>query len=278
MPGRPLLAVDGDNVAHRAFHALPDSIKGAEGEPANMLLGFANMLVSAWEAEQPRTVFVAFDSIGEPTYRHELLESYQEGRDFPPHLLAQLARLPEFVEALGFAWAKAAGYEADDFLAAAVMAEEDRGGEVLVLTSDRDLFQLASEKTTILMPKRGVSELQRIGPAEVRERYGVDPSQVPDFVALRGDSSDRIPGARGVGDSRAAAVLQKHETLDAAIESGVFTNQADDLRLYARLTRLQYHAPVPELPDARPNWAAAAELAGRWGLKKLEERLAERTA
>jgi 5'-3' exonuclease len=273
---RPLLAVDGDSLAHRAFHALPRSIEGADGKPANMLVGFANMLLSVWESEQPRTVFVGFDSIGYPTYRHELLPEYQSGRDFPPELTGQLDRLPEFVETLGFPWAKEAGYEADDFLAAAVMHEEERGGETLVLTSDRDLFQLASEKTTILMPKRGVSELQRIGPAEVRERYGVDPSQVPDFVALRGDSSDRIPGARGVGDSRAAAVLQRHETLDAAIEAGVFTNQADDLRLYARLTRLQYHAPLPELPDAQPNWAGAAELAGRWGLRRLEERLRER--
>jgi hypothetical protein len=140
-----------------------------------MLVGFANMLLSVWDAERPRTVFVGFDSIGHPTYRHELLPQYQSGRDFPPELTDQLDRLPDFVEALGFPWAKAAGYEADDFLAAAVLQEEDRSGETLVLTSDRDLFQLASEKTTILMPKRGVSELQRVGPAEVRERYGVDP-------------------------------------------------------------------------------------------------------
>lgn len=275
---RPLLAVDGDSLAHRAFHALPRSIEGGDGKPANMLLGFANMLFSVWEAEHPRTVFVGFDAIGHPTYRHELLPGYQGGRDFPPELTSQLDRLPELVEALGFAWAKEAGYEADDFLAAAVMAEEERGGETLVLTGDRDLFQLASEKTTILMPKRGVSELQRIGPAEVRERYGVDPEQVADFVALRGDSSDRIPGARGIGDSRAAMILREHETLDAAIESGVFQNQADELRKYARITRLQYHAPMPELPDAEPNWPAAAEVAARWGLKKLEERLRERTA
>ncbi|MDQ3993375.1 MAG: 5'-3' exonuclease [Actinomycetota bacterium] len=275
---RPLLAVDGDSLAHRAYHALPRSIEGGDGRPANMLLGFANMLLSVWEAEQPRTVFVGFDSIGHPTYRHELLPGYQGGRDFPPELTSQLDRLPELVEALGFAWAKQAGYEADDFLAAAVMVEGERGGETLVLTGDRDLFQLASEKTTILMPKRGVSELQRVGPAEVRERYGVEPEQVPDFVALRGDSSDRIPGARGIGDSRAAMILREHETLDAAIESGVFQNQADELRKYARLTRLQYHAPMPELPDAEPNWAAGAEVAAAWGLRKLEERLRERAA
>jgi DNA polymerase-1 len=273
---RPLLAVDGDSLAHRAFHALPDSIRGADGQPANMLVGFANMLLRVWEAEEPRTVFVGFDSIGEPTYRHELLPQYQSGRDFPRALTDQLDRLPELVEALGFRSAKAAGYEADDFVAAAVRAEEDAGGTALVLTSDRDMFQLASEKTTILMPKRGVGELQRVGPDEVRERYGVRPEQVPDFVALRGDSADRIPGARGVGESRAAMILREHETLDGAIEAGVLQNQADQLRLYLRLTRLQYHAPVPEFPDAQPDWARAAELVQRWGLKQLAGRLRER--
>ena len=272
---RPLLAVDGDNVAHRAFHALPKSIEGAEGQPANMLLGFANMLVSAWDAERPRTVFVAFDSLGEPTYRHELLPSYQEGRDFPRELTAQLERLPELVEAFGFAWAKAAGYEADDFLAAAVMAEEERGGSALVLTNDRDLFQLASEKTTILRPKSG-GAFERIGPAEVAELYGVEPEQVPDFVALRGDNSDGIPGAQGVGPKRAAEILHQHETLDAAVEAGLFPGQEDELRKYVRIVRLQYHAPVPQLPDVQPDWAAAAAVAGKWGLKRLEERLRER--
>ena len=275
---KPLLAVDGDSLAHRAFHALPKSIEGSDGKPANMLVGFANMLLRVWEEEQPRTVFVGFDSIGEPTYRHELLPGYQGGRDFPPELTDQLDLLPEFVEALGFAWAKQAGYEADDFLAAAVMAEDANGGTTLVLTSDRDLFQLASPKTTILMPKRGVSELQRIGPDEVRERYGIEPHQVPDFVALRGDPSDKIPGAKGVGPDRAAAVIRKHGTLDAALESGGFPDQVEDLRMYLRLTRLQYHAPLPELPDAQPNWSAGAELAERWGLKKLHERLTERAA
>jgi DNA polymerase I len=273
---RPLLAVDGDSLAHRAFHALPSSIKGRDGRQSNMLVGFANMLASLWESERPRTMFVGFDSIGSPTYRHELLPAYQSGRDFPPELTGQLDLLPEWVEAFGFPWAKAAGYEADDFVAAAARAEEDRGGETLVVTSDRDLFQLASGKTTILLPRRGVSELERVGPAEVRERYGVDPVQVPDFIALRGDTADKIPGAKGIGTQRAATILQTHETLDAAIESGVFQEQAEDLRLYLRLTRLQYHAPISELPDAEPDWAGAARLAEEWGLGNLAGRLLER--
>lgn len=273
---RPLLAVDGDSLAHRAYHALPSSIKDGAGNQANMILGFANMLTSVWEAERPRTVFVGFDSIGEPTYRHELLPEYQSGRDFPPPLTSQLDRLPELVEALGFPWAKVAGYEADDFLAGAVRVEEDAGGETLVLTSDRDLFQLASRRTTILLPRRGVKELERVGPAEVRERYGVDPVQVPDFIALRGDTSDRIPGAKGIGPGRAATILREHATLDAAIEAGVFREQAETLRTYLRIARLRYEAPVPELPDAEPDWKRAAELVEGWGLGALAGRLHER--
>ena len=273
---RPLLAVDGDSLAHRAFHALPRSIRDGDGNQANMVVGFANMLLRAWEAEQPRTVFVGFDTIGEPLYRHELLPQYQSGRDFPPELTSQLDRLPELVEALGFAWAKGAGFEADDFLAAAVRVEEERGGEALVLTSDRDLFQLASKRTTVLLPRRGVSELDRVGPEGVRERYGIDPSQVADFIALRGDPSDKIPGAKGIGPGRAATILREYETLDGAIQAGVFQEQAEALRTYLRIARLQFEAPVPDLPDAEPAWERASELATRWGLNALAKRLGER--
>jgi DNA polymerase I len=275
---RPLLAVDGDSLAHRAYHGLPSSMTDGDGHPANMIVGFTNMLLSVWESERPRTVFVGFDFIGRPTYRNELLPVYQAGRDFPPDLTYQLDRLPELVSALGFPWAKQPGFEADDFLAAAASSEEKRGGATLVLTSDRDLFQLASERTTLLMPRRGVRELDRVGPAEVHERYGVSPSQVPDFIALRGDPSDRIPGARGIGAKRAAVLLKQFETLDAALESGEFPTQADDLRTYLRIARLQYHAPLPELPDAEARPAQAGELVRGWGLEGLVGRLRERGA
>jgi 5'-3' exonuclease len=241
-----------------------------------MIVGFANMLVRAWEAEQPRTVFVGFDTITEPTYRNELLPDYQSGREFPPELTDQLDMLPELVEALGFPSAKKAGYEADDFLAAAVASEEARRGKTLVLTNDRDLFQLASPRTTVLHPKRGVSELERVGPEEVRERYGVEPAQVPDFIALRGDPSDRIPGAPGVGPGRAAAIVQKHGSLDAALQHGGFPTIADKLREYLRIARLQHDAPIPELPDVEPDWARGAALVEKWGLAGLAKRLRER--
>jgi DNA polymerase-1 len=241
-----------------------------------MIVGFANMLVTLWDAERPRTVVVGFDTLTNSTYRSELFPGYQGGREFPLELVEQLDRLPELVASLGFAFAKAAGYEADDFLAAAAAAETARGGRTLVVTSDRDSFQLASDRVTILMPKRGVYELERVGPAEVRERYGIDPSQVPDFIALRGDPSDRIPGATGIGAVKAAQLLRELGSLEGALAAGRFAAQADELRLYMRIATLQPDAPLPDLPDAEPSWAGAAALAERWGLRALAKRLSER--
>ena len=199
--GRPLLVVDGDSLAHRAYHALPKSIRRAERRPGNAIVGFRNFLLGLYDAEEPRAVLVGWDSLDTPTYRHEAFADYQSGRVFDAELLEQLDLLPQLVEAFGFAAAKAPGYEADDFLAAAVAAEEERGGTALVATSDRDAFQLVSERTTVLQP-RAASARSRDRAGEVRERYGVDPEQVPDFIALRGDPSDKLPGARGRGQAR----------------------------------------------------------------------------
>jgi 5'-3' exonuclease len=271
---RPLLVIDGDSLAHRAYHALPKSIRRAERRPGNALVGFSNFLIRLWESEQPRAVFVGWDTLDSPTYRHELFEGYQGGREFDAELLEQLDLLPQLVEAFGFAAAKAAGYEADDFLASAVAAEEKRGGTALVATSDRDAFQLASERTTILQPTRGVSELARVGPDEVRERYGVDPEQVPDFIALRGDPSDKLPGAKGVGPKTAADVLRQYGTLEAALEAGRFETQAEELRIYRRMATLDASAPLPPLMDQKPQWAEASSFVLDWGLRALSERLA----
>ena len=267
----PLLAVDGDSFAHRAYHALPKSIRRAEGRPAGAIVGFANMLVRLWEAEQPQTVVVAWDTLSVPTYRHEAFAGYQSGREFDAELLEQLDLLPDLVSALGFAVAKGAGYEADDFLAAAATHAD---GLVLVATSDRDAFQLASERVTILQPTRGVSQVARIGPAEVRERYGVEPTQVPDFIALRGDPSDRLPGARGVGEKGAAEILRRYGSLEAALADGRFSSQAEELRLYRRIATLDASAPLPALENRSPTWAEASAIARDWGLGQLSGRLA----
>jgi DNA polymerase-1 len=275
---KPLLAVDGDSVAHRAYHALPKTIRRADGRPAGALVGFTNMLLGLWDAEGPRTALVAWDTLEVPTYRHEAFAAYQSGREFDDAILEQLALLPDLVRSLGFAAAKAPGYEADDLLAAAVRAEEARGGRTLVATSDRDAFQLASDRTTLLMPIKGISQVARVGPAEVRERYGVEPAQVPDFIALRGDPSDRLPGAPGVGPKTAADVLRQYGSLEAALEGGRFSSLQEELRLYRRIATLDASAPLPPVDDHSPTWAEASSFARSLGMNGLADRLAERTA
>jgi exodeoxyribonuclease III len=271
---RPLLVIDGDLFAHRAYHALPKSIRRKGDKPAGAILGFANLLLRLYREEQPRAVLVGWDTYEEPTYRHEAFAAYQSGREFDDDVIEQLAVIPEFVTACGFANAKRAGYEADDFLAAAAAAEERRGGRVLVASGDRDTFQLASAKTTILYPIRG-GGVERIGPTEVRARYGVEPKQVPDFIALRGDPSDKLPGAPGVGAGGAAALLQKYGSLAAILKAGRFPKLAEELRLYRAIATMDRKAPVPRLPDQTPTWAKAVTLARSWQLKQLAERLEE---
>jgi len=273
----PLLAVDGDSFAHRAYHALPKTFRRADGGPANILIGFSNMVLRLWNAERPRALFVAWDTLSVPTYRHVEFDGYQSGREFDAELLEQLDLMPAFLDAWGVAYGKGAGYEADDFLAAAVAAEEAAGGKTLVATSDRDAFQLASASTTILQPVPRGQPPARIGPVEVRERYGVDPPQVVDFIALRGDPSDKIPGARGIGAKRAADLLATYGTLDAMLEEGRFAAEADALRLFRRLATLDATAPLPQVPDKVPDWAAAASRARELGLDGLARNLDEAT-
>ena len=271
---QPLLVIDGDSFAHRAYHALPKSIRARGNMGGGAIVGFANFLIALYETEQPRAVLVAWDTLDAPTYRHLAFPPYQSGRQFDPELLDQLDILPHFVAACGFAFAKAPGYEADDFLAAAVAVEERRGGTAIVASGDRDTFQLASERTLILQPVRA-GQMARIGPTEVRARYGVEPKQVPDFVALRGDPSDKLPGAKGVGAKGAANLLRQYGTLEDALAAGRLAAQAEDLRLYRRIATMDPSAPLPSLHDQTPSWSKAAALAREWELNRLADRLAE---
>ena len=259
-----LLAVDGDSFAHRAYHALPKSIR------LNAVVGFTNMLVRLWQEERPDAVLVAWDTLSTPTYRHEAFPAYQSGRVFEESLLDQLELLPELVAAFGFLVAKAPGYEADDFLAAAARAWP---GEVLVATSDRDAFQLASERVTILQPRRGASDLARIGPAEVRERYGVEPEQVPDLIALRGDPSDKLPGARGIGPKKAAELLARYDSVEDVLADGRFSAEAEDLRLFRRIAVMDASAPLPPLAEASPQWTEASSFLEGLGLGAAASRV-----
>jgi DNA polymerase I len=260
-----LLAVDGDSFAHRAYHSMPKSVR------LNAVVGFTNMLTRLWEQERPGAVLVGWDTLEVPTYRHEAFAAYQSGRVFEQSIVDQLAILPQLTEKLGFFVGKAPGYEADDFLAAAARTWH---GPVLVATSDRDAYQLASDRVTILAPVRGVSEIARIGLDEVRERYGVEPEQVPDLIALRGDPSDKLPGARGIGPKKAAEILAQYTTLEDALAAGRFAAEAEDLRLYRRIAQMDAFAPLPPLDDQTPTWSEASTFVAELGLRQLAERLA----
>jgi DNA polymerase-1 len=271
---RPLLVVDGDSFAHRAYHALPKSIRRVGNHGGRRDRRLRELSVAALRERAASCGAGALGHARRPDLSQKLFPGYQGGRQFDDELVDQLEMLPELVAACGFANAKAPGYEADDFLAAAVAEEKRRGRHALVASGDRDAFQLASDTVTILHPVRA-GEIARIGPAEVRERYGVEPEQVPDFIALRGDPSDKLPGARGVGAKGAAALLRTYATLEDALTDSRFPLQADELRLYRRIAAMDPTAPLPSLNDQTPTWGEAAALARKWELNRLADRFEE---
>jgi DNA polymerase-1 len=268
----PLLIVDGDSFAHRAYHGVPKSVQRAGGKGGNAILGFTNYLIRLIEAEKPRAVFVGWDNLKEDNWRAKELAGYQGGREFEDSIVDQLDVLPEMMSALGFTWGKGDGYEADDYVASAATAEEKRGGTALVASGDRDMYQLASDAITILQPVKA-GEIARIDPVGVVERYKVLPEQVPDFIALRGDPSDKIPGAKGVGAVTAAALLKQYGTLEAALAVGKFASEADALRLYRRIATMVRDVKLPAIKSAPPDWAGGAALARKWELNGLADRL-----
>ena len=245
------------------------------------MVGFSNLLLVLIESEQPRAVLVCWDTLGEPTYRHRELPSYQAHRPpFDREIVDQLERLPRLVEAFGYAAAKHGGYEADDLLATAATREERAGGTASVVTSDRDAYQLASGAVTILAPQTGGKPPARIGPAEVVERYGVRPEQVPDFIALRGDPSDGIPGARGIGAMTAAELLREHGDLAGVIATrDTLTPRRSEsladprMELYLRVATMVRDAPVEVPDDASLDTASGAAFAREIGANRLAERL-----
>jgi DNA polymerase-1 len=277
---RPLLIIDGDNLAHRAYHSMPKSLKSPDGRPINAIVGWTNMLVTLWENEQPRSVFTAWDTLFVDTYRHKLWPTYQAGREFDNAIVRQLDQLPVLAAAFAFGVGKQAGYEADDFMAASAKAETRRGGHSLLLTTDRDAYQLVSDSVLVLAPRSGVRDLMRIGPEQVVERMGVLPEQVPDFKALAGDASDNIPGARGIGPKAAASLLLKYGTLEAVLEARTDTispTLADQLRSFKRIVSMQPDELSVTLPEtAPPNWRRASEKLLEFGAINLAERIAAR--
>jgi len=267
----------------RAFYALPKTITGADGRPVNALLGTANLILREVELHQPRAVVLCFGPDA-AAYRTELYPAYHAEREaaMPDELPHQFAGSREFFEAFGWIVKTAEDLEADDLLGTYARLEAEAGGHALLLTGDRDMYQCASGEVTVLYVRTGGKGAEEVGPAEVRERYGIDPELVPDFIALRGDPSDGLPGAKGVGPKTAAELLRKHGSLEAVLDEairerrpalrGALLEGREELLVFKEIATLR-DAKVKRPPDAPTDWLGAAKAARKRGMKKLAERL-----
>jgi len=278
----PLLAVDAPSMLFRAFYALPDSIKGADGQPVNALLGTANLVLREVEEHDPRAVVLCFGPDA-ADYRVGLYDGYHAERpEVPDTLLPQFAACDELFGAFGWTVARSVDLEADDLLGSYARLEEDAAGDALLLTGDRDMFQCASERVTVLYVRTGRQGAEPIGPAEVRKRYGIGPELVPDFIALRGDPSDGIPGAKGVGEKTAAELLRRHGSLEEVLENALAESRPalrksllgsrDELLAFKDIATLR-DAGVKRPKDRPTNYSAAAKAARELGMNRLAERL-----
>jgi DNA polymerase-1 len=280
MPG-PLLAVDAPYVLFRSFFALPDSIKGADGHPVNALLGAVNILLRIIADRRPRAVVSCFGPDAAP-YRVELYPQYHAARPEVPAALAwQFERAPELFAAFGWSSEYVGELEADDLLGSFAHAEVEAGGEALIMTGDRDMFQCAGERVAVLLLKPGKVGYELVGPAEVKRRYGIPPELVPDFIALRGDPSDGLPGAPGIGPKTAAELLERHGSLEEAIARAIrerprvtaaLTESADELRAFKEIATLRL-IELERPPDRETELSGGAAAARKLGLNRLAERL-----
>jgi 5'-3' exonuclease len=267
----------------RAFYALPDTIKGADGQPVNALLGTANLIMREVEEHEPRAVVLCFGPDA-ADYRVELFDGYHAERpDLPDGLAPQFLDARPFFEAFDWVVADSDSFEADDLLGSYASRETEAGGRTLVMTGDRDMFQCAGDSVQVLYVRTGGKQgAELVDAAEVRRRYGVPPELVPDFIALRGDPSDGIPGAKGIGEKTAAELLQRHGSLEEALAQGVretkktvraaLCTQGDELRAFKKIATLQDIA-VELPPDTPTDYAKAAKAARERGMERLAGRL-----
>jgi 5'-3' exonuclease len=280
MPG-PLLAIDAPFVLYRSFFALPDSIKGADGRPINALLGAVNLILRIAADRAPRAIVVCFGAEA-AKYRVDLYPRYHADRPPVPDALAwQFNRAPELFDAFGWSTMSTDELEADDLLGALATAEEQAGGSALIMTGDRDMYQCATERISVVYLKQRSSGFEEVDPDEVVERYGIPPRLVPDFIALRGDPSDGLPGASGIGAKTAADLLQRHGSLEGAIAAAdqerprvgaALTGAADELRAFRAIATL--HRADVELPSDRSTELDGGAAAARaLGMNRLAERL-----
>ena len=279
----PLLVVDTPSMLFRAFYALPDSIKGSDGKPVNALLGTANLILKEVELHRPRAVVLTFGPDA-ASYRTELYPAYHAEREaaMPDDLPHQFADARPFFEAFGWTVATSDELEADDLLGTYAEREAAAGGHALLLTGDRDMYQCAGEGVTVLYVRTGGKGAEEVGPDEVRERYGIGPELVPDFIALRGDPSDGLPGAKGVGPKTAAELLREHGSLEAILENAIrerrpklraaLIEAREDLIAFKDIATLR-DAGVDPPPDRATDWTSAAAAARERGMNRLAGRL-----
>jgi len=285
VPG-PLLLVDGDSMLFRAFFALPDSIEGTGGRPVNAVLGLFNLVLREVERHPPRAVVVCFGQEA-ADYRVELFEGYHAHRpELPEALAEQFAAAPALLGAFGWTVASHDSLEADDLLGAYARREAAAAGRALVMTGDRDLFQCAGDRVEVLYVRTGREGAEVVDAAEVERRYGVPPALVPDFIALRGDPSDGIPGAKGIGEKTAAALLREHGSLETVLERALaesrprvrtaLVDAREELGDFKRIATLR-DVEVDLPPDRETDWRGGSEAARELGLNRLAARL-ERAA
>ncbi|MBA2240719.1 MAG: DNA polymerase I, partial [Solirubrobacterales bacterium] len=283
-----LFLIDGNSLAYRAFFALPESIATADGRPTNAIYGFASMMAKILIDHRPSSVIVAWDA--GMSGRDETYSAYKAHRPGRPDLLReQWPHLAPLADAFGFLNVKVSGYEADDVIATLTKRARDAGHRVMIVSGDRDVYQLVGDGVRVMTTSRGVTDTKVYDRDGVIERYGVTPEQVPDLIGLRGDTSDNIPGVPGIGDKTAAQLLQRFGTVEGVLDSideisGAkrkqnLTEHADDARVSKALATAVYDVEVPlgaldELrsePDLSRLREAAAEFELRQVIRRLEE-------
>ena len=280
MPG-PLIAVDAPYVLYRSFYALPDTILGLDSRPVNALLGAVNLLLRAAADFRPRAIVMCFGADA-ASYRVELFPSYHADRPPVPEALAwQFSHAPELFSAFGWGVESSGEVEADDLLGSLAAVEAGAGGRTLIVTGDRDMYQCVSDEVSVLFLKSGITGFQEVDPAEVKHRYGVEPALVPDFIALRGDPSDGLPGASGIGAKTAASLLDRYGSLDGAIAgadgerprvAAALKESAPELRAFRDIATLRT-VSVDRPADRETDLVGGASAARGLGLRRLAERL-----
>eukprot|EP01037_Dinobryon_pediforme_P005371 gene5371-5423_t len=282
-----LLLIDGHSMAYRAFYALPvDNFRSSKGQPTNAIYGFGSMLLNLISNEKPTHIAVAFD-VSRKTFRTAMFPDYKATRAATPdEFRSQLSYINELVDSLNIRRFALEGYEADDILATLSTRAVAEGFEVLICTGDRDSFQLVTEDITVLYPKKGVTEMARMTPDAVYEKYGLTPVQYPDFAALRGDPSDNLPSVPGVGEKTAtkwiadfgslSKLIESVETIPGKVGESLRSN-VDVVLLNRDLTALRHNleidTTIEDLHWIGPDISATESLLNQLEIKALKERI-----